>query len=49
VELDDRVYEGVGHKFSADMVKDAVRFLVNAVEKGPRGKSQVREGEKSVL
>lgn len=49
VELDDRVYEGVGHKFSADMVEDAVRFLVNAVEKGPRGKSQVREGEKSVL
>ncbi|KAL4723644.1 hypothetical protein ACLX1H_009286 [Fusarium chlamydosporum] len=49
VELDDRVYEGVGHKFSADMVEDAVRFLVNAVEKGPRGKNQVREGEKSVL
>ncbi|RGP80553.1 hypothetical protein FLONG3_1292 [Fusarium longipes] len=49
VELDDRVYEGVGHKFSADMVEDAVKFLVNAVAKGPRGKSQVREGEKSVL
>ncbi|KAM0337240.1 hypothetical protein ACHAPQ_003340 [Fusarium lateritium] len=49
VEMDDRVYEGVGHKFSVDMVEDAVRFLVNAVEKGPRGKSQSREGEKSVL
>ncbi|KAG5658127.1 hypothetical protein KAF25_007078 [Fusarium avenaceum] len=49
VEMDDRVYEGVGHKFSADMVEDAVRFLVNAVGKGPRGKGQSREGEKSVL
>lgn len=49
VELDDRVYEGIGHRFSAKMVEDAVRFLVNAVEKGPRGKTQVREGEKSVL
>ncbi|KAF5662177.1 hypothetical protein FHETE_8067 [Fusarium heterosporum] len=49
VEMDDRVYKGVGHKFSADMVEDAVRFLVNAVEKGPRGKGQVREGERSVL
>ncbi|KAM0347718.1 hypothetical protein ACHAPU_004733 [Fusarium lateritium] len=49
VEMDDRVYKGVGHKFSADMVEDAVCFLVNAVEKGPRGRGQVREGEKSVL
>lgn len=49
VEMDDRVYEGVGHKFSADMVEDAVRFLVSAVERGPRGKVQSREGEKSVL
>ena len=49
VELDDRVYEGIGHRFSAAMVEDAVRFLVNAVEKDPRGKSQARDGEKSVL
>ncbi|KAF5018908.1 hypothetical protein F66182_9103 [Fusarium sp. NRRL 66182] len=47
-EVDDRVYEGIGHKFSADMVEDAVRFLVDAVEKGPRGKGQ-RSVEKSVL
>ncbi|KAF5001896.1 hypothetical protein FGRMN_743 [Fusarium graminum] len=49
VEMDDRVYKGVGHKFSADMVEDAVQFLVNAVGKGPRGKGQVRGGERSVL
>ncbi|KAJ9421641.1 hypothetical protein QL093DRAFT_2115518 [Fusarium oxysporum] len=49
LEVDDRVYEGIGHKFSPKMVEDAVQFLVNAVEKGPRGKAHVREGEKSVL
>ncbi|KAM0555154.1 hypothetical protein ACHAPJ_006506 [Fusarium lateritium] len=49
VELDDRVYEGIGHSFSAGMVEDAVKFLVNAVENGPRGKGQVRDGERSVL
>lgn len=36
VVLDDRVYEGVGHRFSADMVRDAVDFLVTAVAEGPR-------------
>lgn len=36
VHVDDRVYEGVGHWFSADMVKDAVEFLVKAVADGPR-------------
>ncbi|KAF4451586.1 hypothetical protein F53441_5442 [Fusarium austroafricanum] len=40
VEFDDRVYEGVGHKFPAEMVEDAVRFLVYAVEKGPRSEVQ---------
>lgn len=49
LEVDDRVYEGIGHKFSPKMVEDAVQFLVNAVERGPRGKIHVREGEKSVL
>ncbi|KAK7425201.1 hypothetical protein QQX98_000116 [Neonectria punicea] len=38
--LEDRVYEGVGHRFSAGMVEDAVRFLVEAVEAGPRGKRE---------
>lgn len=36
VVLEDRVYEGVGHSFSKDMVQDAVAFLVNAVAEGPR-------------
>ncbi|KAG8404838.1 hypothetical protein J3459_017035 [Metarhizium acridum] len=36
VVVEDRVYAGVGHRFSADMVRDAVGFLVRAVEDGPR-------------
>ncbi|KAH6874772.1 hypothetical protein B0T10DRAFT_498523 [Thelonectria olida] len=36
VVIEDRVYEGVGHRFSKDMVDDAVRFLVDAVAAGPR-------------
>ncbi|KAH7148395.1 Alpha/Beta hydrolase protein [Dactylonectria macrodidyma] len=40
VVLEDRVYEGVGHRFSKDMVLDAVRFLVDAVEAGPRGRRE---------
>lgn len=34
--LEDRVYEGVGHKFSEDMVRDSVKFLVRIVSEGPR-------------
>ncbi|KAF7545042.1 hypothetical protein G7Z17_g9481 [Cylindrodendrum hubeiense] len=40
VVLEDRVYEGIGHRFSAGMVEDAVRFLVEAVEAGPRGRRE---------
>lgn len=49
VVLEDRVYEGVGHRFSADMVTDAVAFLVEAVEEGPRarGRGVGEEGERS--
>lgn len=36
VTVDDRVYEGVGHSFCAEMVEDAVGFLVDAVAEGPR-------------
>lgn len=36
IEVDNRVYEGVGHKFAADMVNDAVAFLMRAVAEGPR-------------
>jgi hypothetical protein len=38
MSVDDRVYDGVGHAFSKDMVEDAVQFLVEAVERGPRSK-----------
>ncbi|KAG6321794.1 hypothetical protein E4U22_001277 [Claviceps purpurea] len=34
--LEDRVYEGVGHKFNEDMVRDSVKFLVRIVSEGPR-------------
>lgn len=31
VHVDNKVYPGVGHAFSADMVKDAVQFVLDAV------------------
>lgn len=31
VEVENKVYEGVGHAFSEGMVEDSVRFLVDAV------------------
>ncbi|KAF3073755.1 hypothetical protein CFAM422_004350 [Trichoderma lentiforme] len=42
VEVDNRVYEGVGHRFAADMVNDAVSFLMRVVAEGPRQKSESR-------
>jgi predicted esterase len=41
VPLEDKVYDGVKHWFTADMVQDAVRFLVQAVEAGPRTASKI--------
>ncbi|KAI5925110.1 hypothetical protein F4810DRAFT_89280 [Camillea tinctor] len=32
VEIEDRVYEGVGHEFNAEMRKDATRFILDAVD-----------------
>jgi hypothetical protein len=43
VEVDDRVYEGIGHRFSADMVNDAVAFLMRVVAEGPRQKKDAVE------
>jgi hypothetical protein len=31
LSVEDRVYDGVGHEFTADMMRDAVRFIVNQV------------------
>lgn len=31
VSVDDRVYPGIGHSFSADMVTDSVQFILDAV------------------
>lgn len=39
--LEDRVYDGVGHRFSKDMVEDAVRFLVDAVAEGAKEKAKI--------
>ncbi|CAI6097634.1 unnamed protein product [Clonostachys chloroleuca] len=38
LQVDDRVFDGVGHWFSAEMVEQAVEFLVKAVGEGPRPK-----------
>jgi len=43
VIVDDRVYEGVGHSFSADMVRDSVKFVLEVMSEaektGARGAS----------
>ncbi|KAL7796062.1 Alpha/Beta hydrolase protein [Trichoderma ceciliae] len=43
VDVDNRVYEGVGHRFAADMVNDAVAFLMQAVAEGPRRSKDAAE------
>lgn len=40
--MEDLVYEGVGHEFSAGMLKDATRFICNLVEGRSPG---AKEGE----
>ncbi|KAH7325771.1 Alpha/Beta hydrolase protein [Stachybotrys elegans] len=40
VVVEDRVYEGVGHRFSKDMVVDAVAWLVKVVGEGPRERTE---------
>ena len=37
VEVWNRLYEGVGHTFSDGMARDAVAFLVEVLERGPKG------------
>ncbi|OLN86453.1 hypothetical protein CCHL11_06412 [Colletotrichum chlorophyti] len=43
--VENRVYEGVGHEFSAGMVEDACRFLLDAVSaadgRGKEGKARI--------
>lgn len=40
VYIEDNVYAGVGHTFSAEMVKDAVRFVVDVVAGEEKGSSE---------
>ena len=37
VSVDDRVYPGIGHSFSADMVTDSVQFILDAVASADQG------------
>ncbi|KAK4122293.1 hypothetical protein N657DRAFT_646976 [Parathielavia appendiculata] len=37
VSVDDRVYQGVGHSFSTDMVADAVQFVLDVVGSADQG------------
>lgn len=41
VVVENTVYEGVGHEFSEGMVRDSVRFIVDALEEGPKEKSKM--------
>lgn len=31
LQVDDRVYPGIGHIFSADMVQDSIQFVLDVV------------------
>lgn len=42
VYVEDLIYEGVGHEFSAGMLEDATRFICNLVEGRSPG---AKEGE----
>jgi predicted esterase len=39
VSVDNRIYPGVGHEFSPDMVADAVQFVLDVVGSADRGLS----------
>lgn len=41
IEVDDRVYEGIGHRFSAEMVDDAVKFVVDVVAGADGGELRI--------
>lgn len=45
IEVDDRVYEGIGHQFSAEMVDDAVRFVVDAVAGAGADSTELRSSK----
>ena len=43
VYVEDRVYAGIGHSFSSEMVKDAIRFIIDVV--GGEQTTERRGGE----
>jgi pimeloyl-ACP methyl ester carboxylesterase len=48
VSVDDRIYPGVGHEFSADMVADAVQFVLDVVGSADRAPSSSGNDEQPV-
>jgi len=47
VSVDDRVYPGVGHSFSADMITDSVQFVVDAVASADKDTSSGVEEQRA--
>ncbi|KAK0719744.1 hypothetical protein B0H67DRAFT_484770 [Lasiosphaeris hirsuta] len=45
--IEDKVYPGIGHEFSADMVKDAVQFIVDAVASADSGSEKGNEDQRA--
>jgi len=41
IQLEDNVYAGAGHVFSPDMVRDALRFIVDAIAADEKASSRV--------
>lgn len=39
ISVDDRVYPGVGHAFSVDMIEDAVQFVLDVVGSAGQGQA----------
>jgi hypothetical protein len=46
VSVDDRVYPGIGHTFSSDMITDSVQFVVDAVADADRRISVVGDEQR---
>lgn len=47
VSVDDRIYPGIAHSFSADMVTDSVQFVVDTVASADQGISSGGREEKA--
>jgi hypothetical protein len=41
LSIDDRVYDGVGHRFTDEMLNEAVRWIAEVVGRSDRGTTPV--------